>query len=44
MIIYFRHMTFIYFMHNINPWNLYKNPWSLFILHHNIHNIYFQNS
>ena len=34
----------IYFNHNINPWNLYKNPWSLFILHHNIHNIYFQNS
>ena len=42
MIIYFRPMTFIYFNHIINPWNLYKNPWSLFILY--ILNIYFQDS
>ena len=37
-----RHLYISY--HIINPWNLYKNPLSLFILYHNIHNIYFQNS
>ena len=30
--------------HVINSWNLYKNPLSLFVLYHNIHNVYFQNS
>ena len=30
--------------HIINPWNLYKKTLSLFILYHNIHNIYFHNS